>query len=206
MLYSMKILAVILLWLLTGCESVTRYYYSAAGNYSPLVENGFKVNAPESWGLMSDVKLGAIERGSGMSVAIRLYEWSPIAQFNHLPPGVRWQDDLTHVDADITRAASMTNIKSSEELSRYNRYDGRGLRKVGESGKRRCELIVFYPEGELSGTRLFVLLYGSPSKDALRELDEVIGSVQREPKMGFAGYRGRLSARKRADPRFQGTT
>jgi hypothetical protein len=179
----MKVIYTILLCgLLTGCESVTQKFYSSkSSSYRHLIENGFVVIVPESWGMFYRVDLGMIEKDRGMSVAIPSYEWSPIVQFNHIPPEIRWQDDLAHVDVDITRAAKMTRVKVSEPLSRYNRYDGNGLRKVGESGKRRCEFIVFYPKGDLLGTRLFILLYGSPNEDALREMDEVIRSVHREP-------------------------
>lgn len=120
---------------------------------------------------------------TGTEVNIRNYEWSPTIEFARLRENVRWEDDLRRVDAILTQAKTITDIQVSEPLTRYNKFTGHGLRKVGTGDGRRSEYILFYPtDGEMVGTRILVILYGSPSPAALREMDALIGSVRFDPK------------------------
>jgi hypothetical protein len=169
---------VVILCLLSGCYSVSRQFYSSNGNARLITENGFAVSAPEPWVSYTETKLDNTDKESGIQIAILTYEWSPVIQFNKLSESVRWQDDLARMEAELIRRQQLTNIQTSEELTQYNKLSGHGLRKVGMSRNRRSEWILFYPEGELGGSRLMVLLYGFPNADSLREMDEIIRSTQ----------------------------
>jgi hypothetical protein len=166
-----------ILCLLSGCYSVSRQFHSSSDKVSPLSQNGFTVSAPESWFLYGETKFENTDRESGIQVAILTYERSPIIQFNKLPESVRWQDDLARMDVELSRRTQVTDVQVSDELTHYNKLNGHGLRKVGMSRNRRSEYILFYPEDELSGSRLLVILYGSPNADSLREMDEIIRSA-----------------------------
>lgn len=105
------------------------------------------------------------------------YEWSPVVQFNKLGTDVKWTDDLARLDVELSRRQELRQVQIAETLTSYNKFTGHGVRKVGVSRGRQSEFIIFYPDGEMAGTRLLVLLYGSPNKVSLRELDGVIRSA-----------------------------
>jgi hypothetical protein len=177
----MKMLLIVTLCLLTGCSSVSRQFYSSSGTIRPLSSNGFTVEAPKSWGLFFEIDFDNGQRKKGLGTAIMRYTWSPVVQFDKLSDSVHWQDDLTRMEAELVSRAELKDIKPSESLTHYNKLSGHGLRKVGTSGGRRWEMILFYPVGELGGCRLLVILAGSPNADSLREMGEVIRSVRFVP-------------------------
>jgi hypothetical protein len=176
----MRIIILILLAALAvGCQTRyhTSYFYFPGSNPVTSVDfRGFHFQEPESWGSFNRSDFDDSEIPAGTEIYIRGYEWSPIIHFNILTNSVSWQADLPRMDAEVMRRSRLQDIKVSEELTHYNKFTGHGVRKEGKSDSYRFEYVLFYPE-EMSGTRLIVILCGSPNKRSLREMDEIIGSV-----------------------------
>ncbi|MEI9863139.1 MAG: hypothetical protein WDN00_00980 [Limisphaerales bacterium] len=173
------VIAILLAVLVVGCQ--TRYHTSCF--YSPdktqvthIDHNGFQFEKFGSWLHFVSSDLDDSKESPGTEISIRGYEWSPIIHLNILPNSVRWQEDLPRMNAEIIRRSKLQDIRVSEELTHYNKFTGHGIRKAGKSDSYRFEYVVFYPE-EMPGTRLIVILCGSPNKASLREMDEIIDSV-----------------------------
>ena len=132
---------------------------------------------------VQELQLDGPGLSTGTEVSIRNYQWSPTIEFARMREKVRREDDLQRVDTILTQAKTITDVQVSEQLTRYNKFNGHGLRKVGTGDGKRSEYILFYPaDGEMEGTRILVILYGSPSPAALREMDAVVASVRFDPK------------------------
>lgn len=155
--------------------------YVGCNIIEPLNSNGFTVRGPRSWGLILETHLDGSDVATGMQTAILDYEWSPVVQFNKLGAGVKWSEDMARLDAELSTRQALQQIQTIEALTTYNKFTGHGMRKVGVSRGRRSEFILFYPEGEMRGTRLLVLLFGAPNELSLRELEGIIHSVSYEP-------------------------
>ncbi|HEY5044218.1 MAG TPA: hypothetical protein VIK53_19780 [Verrucomicrobiae bacterium] len=165
--------------LAVGCQTRyhTSYFYVPGSNPVTSVDRrGFHFQEPESWGSFNRSDFDDLENRPGTEIYIPTYEWSPIIHLNILTNSVSWQDDLPRMDAKIIQRARLQDIKVSEELTRFNKFTGHGVRKAGKSDSYRFEYVLFYPE-EMPSTRLIVILCGSPNKTSLREMDEIIGSV-----------------------------
>jgi len=166
--------------LAVGCQTpyhTSYFYFPSKTNLISISSRGFHYQKPDSWVSWSSSVFDDSSNRPGEMLSVRAYEWSPIIHFNTLTNSVRWQDDLPRMDAEIIRRSRLQDIQTSEELTHYNKFTGHGVRKVGKSDNLRFEYILFYPEGEMTGTRIIIILCGSPNNASLREMDEIIHSV-----------------------------
>ena len=160
------------------------FYWHADKDKGLAKHDGFQFEIAHPWAFTSSgfEKLENPRSMSGVQIDIRGYEWTPILDFYALPKSVRWQDDLPKMVERMTTAFGLHDIKVSEELTSYNKFTGHGTRKVGTNHENhRYEYILFYPEGEMAGTRIVVILCGSPNVASRREMDAILGSVSYHP-------------------------
>ncbi|MEY2879903.1 MAG: hypothetical protein RLZZ15_2283 [Verrucomicrobiota bacterium] len=174
----MRLFFLLLIGLFAGCESVGRQIYISPGGVRTVRDGAFTLDAPRSWGLILPTGFVTGDQKDAILIGITRYDSSPLIQFDKLPETIPWQTDLPKMKLELTRRSENQAFAMPEELTRYNKFEGHGARGVGKFEGRRLELILFYPEGELTGSRLLLTLYDSPNATALREMDEILRSVR----------------------------
>ena len=176
-------ITILLAVLVVGCHTsyhTSDFYLPINNPVSAVNGHGFHVQTPEAWLVYDSSQFDDSEKHLGIEIYIPTYEWSPIIHFNMMTNSLGWQADLPRMDTKIIRLTSLHEITVSEDVSHFNKFTGHGIHKVGKNDKYRSEYFIFYPD-EMPGTRLVVILRGSPNKASLREMDEIIRSVSYHP-------------------------